>query len=210
MKRFNYVSHLVCNAGVASFKGIDWFACLKQLATNPLAAITAPNFYTQHVGEISADNLGWVWQSNVFGHFVLVRYCLFLLLFLTTISQFRELETLLYQTPYPSSRVIWCSSLEASPKFYDSKDWQLKTTEHSYESTKYQIDLIACHLDQIAVKTIPAGEKRIRHLITEPGVCSTTISAAIAGPMLDKIKVLLFYIVCALSSFFCPYSHSMT
>jgi 3-keto steroid reductase len=132
--------------------------------------------------------------------------CVFLLLFLTAIYQFRELETLLYQTPYASSRVLWCSSLEASPKFYDSKDWQLKTTEHSYESTKYQIDLIACHLDQMAVKT--AGEKKIRHLITEPGVCSTTISAAIAGPILDKIKVLLFYIVCTLSLFSCPYSHS--
>jgi len=143
-----------------------------------MAAITAPKFYTQHVGEISADNLGWVWQSNVFGHFVL----------------FRELETLLYQTPYASSRVIWCSSLEASPKFYDSKDWQLKTTEHSYESTKYQIDLIASNLDQIAVKTVRSDEKKIRHLITEPGVCSTTISAALAGPLLDKIKVLLFYI----------------
>jgi 3-keto steroid reductase len=135
--------------------------------------------------------------------------CVFLLLFLTAICQFRELETLLYQTPYASSRVLWCSSLEASPKFYDSKDWQLKTTEHSYESTKYQIDLIACHLDQMAIKAIPAGEKKIRHLITEPGVCSTTISAAIAGPILDKIKVLLFYIVCAFSLFFCPYSHSL-
>jgi len=72
MRRFTYVSHLVCNAGVASFKGIDWIACLKQLATDPMAAITAPKFYTQHVGEISADNLGWVWQSNVFGHFILV------------------------------------------------------------------------------------------------------------------------------------------
>jgi len=134
--------------------------------------------------------------------------CVFLLLFPTAIYQFRELETLLYQTPYASSRVLWCSSLEASPEFYDSKDWQLKTTEHSYESTKYQIDLIACHLDQMAVKTIPVGEKKIRHLITEPGVCSTTISAAIAGPILDKIKVLLFYLVCAFSLFFRPCSHS--
>lgn len=80
-ERFNYVSHLVCNAGVASFKAIDWIACCKQFATNPMAAITAPNFYSQHVGEMSADNLGWVWQSNVFGHFVLVRSmtCLLLL-----------------------------------------------------------------------------------------------------------------------------------
>ncbi|KAJ3495457.1 hypothetical protein NLJ89_g10619 [Agrocybe chaxingu] len=68
-----YVSHLVFNAGVASFERIDWFLCLKQFLTDPGTLITAPTYYTQHVGERSADNLGWVWQSNVFGHFVLVR-----------------------------------------------------------------------------------------------------------------------------------------
>ena len=70
--RYSYVSHLVCNAGVASFSGMDWIACLKQLVASPMSAITAPVFYLQHTGEISADNLGWVWQSNVFGHFILV------------------------------------------------------------------------------------------------------------------------------------------
>ncbi|KAF8966502.1 3-keto sterol reductase [Flammula alnicola] len=177
-KKVPYVSHLVCNAGVASFSGIDWLACFKQLAVSPMTAITAPEFYLQHEGEISPDNIGWVWQSNVFGHFVL----------------FRELETLLAKSPFESSRVLWCSSLEASPKFYDSRDWQLKITEHSYESTKYQIDLIATNLDQLAVQSVPTNGKRIRHFITEPGVCSTTISQALVGPFLDILKVLLFYL----------------
>lgn len=72
--RVPYVSHLVCNAGVASFSGMDWLACIKQLLASPMSAITAPGFYLQHTGEISVDNLGWVWQSNVFGHFVLVHF----------------------------------------------------------------------------------------------------------------------------------------
>jgi 3-keto steroid reductase len=70
--RVPYVTHLVCNAGVASFNCINWMTCLKQFLSHPMAAVTAPSFYLQHSGEISADNLGWVWQSNVFGHFILV------------------------------------------------------------------------------------------------------------------------------------------
>lgn len=71
--RVPYVSHIVFNAGVISFSGIDLLPCFKQLLTNPIAAFTAPTYYLQHTGEITADNLGWVWQSNVFGHFALVR-----------------------------------------------------------------------------------------------------------------------------------------
>lgn len=71
--RYPYVSHLLLNAGVASFERIDWIRFFKQVCSGPINAITVPTFYTQHIGEISVDNLGWVWQSNVFGHFVLVR-----------------------------------------------------------------------------------------------------------------------------------------
>lgn len=71
-----YITHLVFNAGVASFKSIEYWALFKQLFTSPLASITAPVYYTQHKGEVSPDNLGWVWQSNVFGHFVLVCHCI--------------------------------------------------------------------------------------------------------------------------------------
>ena len=67
-----YISHLVCNAGVASFKGINWVRCINQLIRGPVYAVTKPDFYTQYVGEVSPDSLGWVWQSNVFSHFVLV------------------------------------------------------------------------------------------------------------------------------------------
>ncbi|KAF8164871.1 3-keto sterol reductase [Crassisporium funariophilum] len=176
-KELPYISHLICNAGVASFKGIDWPLCIMQLIRAPMSAITAPTFYTQHVGEISGDNLGWVWQCNVFGHFAL----------------FRELEALLAKTPFETARVIWCSSLEASPKFYDSNDWQLKTTEHSYESTKYQTDLIATNLDHLALRS--TNGKQIRHFVSEPGVCATTISQALtAGPLLEWLKVFAFYL----------------
>ena len=97
------------------------------------------------------------------------------------------------KTPFDSARVIWCSSLEASPKFYDSEDWQLTKTEHSYESSKYQIDIIATNLDRIALNS--NERKPIRHFVSEPGVCSTSISLALASGIRDYIKTLLFYFV---------------
>jgi 3-keto steroid reductase len=86
------------------------------------------------------------------------------------------------------------SSLEGSPTFYEPEDWQLKKTEHSYESTKYQIDLIGSQLDRAALRE-PNGGPRIRHFVTQPGVCSTNVSRALVGPFLDALKVILFYIV---------------
>ncbi|GLB33244.1 putative 3-keto sterol reductase [Lyophyllum shimeji] len=174
--KYPYISRLICNAGVASFSSIDWPACFKQMLRDPMAAVTGPQFYLQHEGEISIDGLGWVWQCNLFGHYVL----------------YRSIHHLLLASPTSlGSRVVWMSSLEASPIFYDSDDWQLKKTEHSYESTKYQIDLICTHLDRLALQE--PGPRRIRHFVTEPGVCSTNVANALVGPVLDFCKVILFY-----------------
>ncbi|KAJ7727909.1 hypothetical protein B0H16DRAFT_246781 [Mycena metata] len=177
--RYSYISHLVCNAGVASFHHIDWPACLKQVATNFLSAITGPEFYVQSVGEVSVDGLGWIWQSNLFGHYVL----------------FRALEPLLKNSAYSAdSRIIWSSSLEASPKFYQNEDWQLVKTEHSYESVKYEIDLLGTILDHRALADTSSA-KRVRHFVSHPGVCSTKISNNLVpyGGILDNLKILLFY-----------------
>ena len=97
------------------------------------------------------------------------------------------------KTPFYSARVVWSSSLEASPKFYDSEDWQLTKTEHSYESSKYQIDIIATNLDRIALNS--NEEKPIRHFVSEPGVCSTSISKALASGILEYVKTFSFYFV---------------
>ncbi|KAJ6510290.1 hypothetical protein C8R47DRAFT_1097447 [Mycena vitilis] len=179
-KQYPYVSHMILNAGVANFTHIDWPVCLKQIATNFLDGITRPSFYVQSVGEVSVDGLGWIWQSNLFGHYVL----------------FRALEPLLKNPAYPAdSRVIWSSSLEASPKFYDNADWQLIKTDHSYESVKYQIDLIGTILDRRALRD-SSSTKGIRHFVSHPGVCSTKISTNLVtyGGFLDTLKIVVFYI----------------
>lgn len=86
------------------------------------------------------------------------------------------------------------SSLESSPKFYDADDWQLTKTTHSYESAKYQIDLIATHLDQLALRNLVGNP--VRHFIVEPGVSHTNISHALVGSFIvDMFKLFSFYLV---------------
>ncbi|KAJ7638389.1 3-keto sterol reductase [Roridomyces roridus] len=167
-KRHAYISHLVLNAGVANFTHVNWLGVAKQFVCNGfLSTITAPAYYVQSTGEVTADGLGFVWQSNLFGHYVL----------------FRVLEPLLQNPAYSAeSRVVWSSSIEASPKFYDEDDWQLVKTDHSYEAVKYQIDLIGTILDRKALEIHPASKYAI----------STNLVAY--GGFLDTMKVLVFYV----------------
>ncbi|KAL0949047.1 hypothetical protein HGRIS_009140 [Hohenbuehelia grisea] len=179
-RNYPYVSHLVCNAGVASFKGMNYPLLIREILRGPIHAVTYPSYYLQNTGERSIDGLGWVWQCNVFGHYAL----------------FRSLELLLKSSKCSlGARVIWMSSLEGSPEFYDSDDWQLTRTEHSYQASKYQIDLISAALDHRAVKL---GEPR--HVVVHPGVASTKVASALASGFLDFIKVLVFYLVRLLGS----------
>lgn len=68
------------------------------------------------------------------------------------------------------------------------------TTEHSYESSKYQIDMIATHLDRRAIESGKAG--KARHIVTQHGVANTNISAALINAFLEIFKILSFYMVC--------------
>ncbi|KAJ2921629.1 hypothetical protein H1R20_g15464, partial [Candolleomyces eurysporus] len=204
---YPYISHLMCNAGLASFSGLDPKLLLHQLFTDPKGAVTTPLYYSQHSGELSIDGLGWVWQCNVFSHFAMVRYTLTLPTFFSLIVwvQFCELQPSLSRSPTGPARVIWCSSIEASPKFYSPDDWQLRSTEHSYESSKYQIDLISTTLDRLALSSSSSSPNAsnsaiTRHFISQPGVCHTNVAHALVGPFLDFCKLMVFYFVRLLGS----------
>lgn len=195
-RSYPYISHLIFNAGVACFKGIIWSSAVHQLLTDWISAVTAPSFYIQSVGDLSPDRLGWVWQCNVFGHYVLVRIfsnpeCLTLIF-----QQFRALEPMIAkQKAATGARVVWVSSHEASSKLYDPKDWQLVKSENSYGCSKYQINMMALHLDREAVRNQLDGIPTVRHLIAYPGVAGTNIAAAILGTFTSLCMFVTLYIV---------------
>ena len=112
--RYPYVSHLVCNAGVAPFLKISWSLFCQQLwreilGFRLLRVVTEPAFYLQRVGLMSDDGLGWAWQCNVFGHYILVRplrLCLRLLMG----SDARRVWCLFYSFIFSAGR--WRQSLQ--------------------------------------------------------------------------------------------------
>lgn len=95
----------------------------------------------------------------------------------------------------PGARVVWISSHEASPEFYDPKDWQLVKSEYSYQCSKYQMNMISLHLDREAIRGHLDGTPAARHLIAYPGVAGTSIASALLGTFKSFCMFVTFYIV---------------
>lgn len=75
LRRYPYISHLICNAGCGFWSGVDkLLACRQILDVGLSLAITIPKFKLQHTGVMSGDGLGCTWQSNIFGHYIMVRH----------------------------------------------------------------------------------------------------------------------------------------
>ncbi|KAF8556265.1 NAD(P)-binding protein [Imleria badia] len=179
-QNYPYVSHLICNAGLACFTRIVWPLAFQQFLTDWISAVTSPRFFLQSVGDTSPDGLGWVWQCNVFGHYAL----------------FRALEPMLAKyLAAPGARVVWISSHEATSEFYDPKDWQLVKSEHSYQCSKYQMNMVSLHLDREAIRGQLDGTPAVRHLVAYPGVAGTSIASALLGTFRSFCMFVTFYIV---------------
>ncbi|KIO03131.1 hypothetical protein M404DRAFT_1001750 [Pisolithus tinctorius Marx 270] len=188
---YPYISHLICNAGVVCFAKIDWPLCLVQLAKDFIGAVTAPKYFLQSTGRISEDGLGWLWQCNIFGHYVL----------------FRALEPHLAKyTGSMGARVLWLSSQEATSEFYNPKDWQLINDDHSYQSSKYQLNLLALRLDQEATEHRQPGMPVVRHFSVLPGIAGTNIASALLGRFTAVCMIVTFYIARWLGSPYHPIS----
>ncbi|KAI9453227.1 hypothetical protein F5148DRAFT_1378490 [Russula earlei] len=141
-RTYPYVSHLVCNAGIAPFLNISWSLLLRQ--------------DVQHTALMSDDGLGCAWQCNVFGP---LHSCA------RPLIACQELEAKLAASPIGPGRVVWMSSHAADPDVYDPDDWQLVDSSRPYEGTKFQMDLIRAELSRRAGPSSP-----IRHFTVHPGV----------------------------------------
>ncbi|KAH9970846.1 NAD(P)-binding protein [Lactifluus volemus] len=184
-RTYPYVSHLVCNAGVAPFLNISWSLLLRQVWRNfleldMLQLVTIPNYNIQRTAMMSDDGLGWVWQCNVFGHYILCR----------------ALEAKLAASQTGPGRVLWMSSLTAhADNFYDPTDWQLVDSSQPYEGSKFQIELIRAELSRRAGPASP-----VRHFTVHPGVVFSSIDAALVGGFMSQMKLLVFYLARCLGS----------
>ncbi|KIJ58907.1 hypothetical protein HYDPIDRAFT_119036 [Hydnomerulius pinastri MD-312] len=163
----DYVSHLICNAAVAPFAGLNHLGAIKQFTFQPSKATVTPDYLYERTGEKSVDGLGLVWQTNFFGHYVLYR------MLPDLFSKYADKSGV-------RSRVIWLSTLAASGEGYDADDFQLVKHTHPYEASKYEIEIIAAHLNSIVLSPRADDDdakfkSRCWHLVVQPGVVATTL-----------------------------------
>ncbi|KAF9035039.1 NAD(P)-binding protein [Hymenopellis radicata] len=171
-KNYPYISHLICNAGNASYDRISWTLLLKQMLTDPFSIVSQPAFNLHVTGERSVDGLGWMFQANLFSHYVM----------------YRELTPLLKYTY--GSRVMWTTSTNAFAHGFSLDDWQLTETQQPYELVKFETEMFAAILDEAAVR----NSDSIRHIIMHPGISQTGISSKLTGAVLRVLQVQLCYL----------------
>lgn len=100
------------------------------------------------------------------------------------------------------ARVLWTSSVEALPHCYDPRDWQLVNNDHSYEASKYQMDLLAGTLEARQHEKLKTAGGQVnlpvRHLLWHPGVVITNIARESLRNnwYLEVQTQFLFYLVC--------------
>lgn len=122
-KKYSAINYLYINAAQGVYSGIDWIHATKEVLSNPLEAVTNPTYKIQRVGVKSNDDLGLVFQANVFGPYYFIH----------------KIKHLLSNG---NARVIWVSSLMSAPKYLSFNDLQLLKTDASYEASKRLVDLL--------------------------------------------------------------------
>lgn len=123
LKKYTYLDYFFANSAQGVYGGIDWIGAVKEICANPIKGATDPHYKIQRVGVKSDDDMGLVFQSNVFGPYYLIQK-------LVPILQTAK------------GKIIWVSSIMSDPKYLSFNDLQLLESDSSYEGSKREIDLL--------------------------------------------------------------------
>ncbi|SPO04948.1 related to 3-keto sterol reductase [Cephalotrichum gorgonifer] len=161
---------VVFNAGFGGWYGFDWLGMAKMVFTRGIiTSLTWPDFKIGSVGDVVSGTtsrkaektgdqggkggegeaaLGSVFCSNVFGHYVL-GHALLPLLARTP------------ESPVRPGRIIWTSSIEATPEHFRLADLQGLEGSASYESSKRLTDILALTATLPSVRPFSAPYFRV-------------------------------------------------
>ncbi|KAJ2257146.1 hypothetical protein GGI13_000989 [Coemansia sp. RSA 455] len=161
------ISLLFCNAGSMAIDSLDMFGIVSGLLSHPIAFFESSEALRQKRGLVTADGMGETFQTNVFGHYLLIA---------------RLTDAM------AGGRVIWTGSA-ASQLQFKASDYQHVWGDKPYESSKYIVDQIAIPLDQ---RLRPFG---VRCLVAEPGNVCTNFLAGLGLPFFEYLVVGVFYFI---------------
>nr|AAI61729.1 hydroxysteroid (17-beta) dehydrogenase 7 [Xenopus tropicalis] len=131
-ERYKKVDYLYLNAGIMPNPQLSFRAFIKGLFSRNVINMfaTAEGILTQK-DRITEDGLQEVFETNVFGHFMLIR----------------EIEPLLCHAD-STSQLIWTSSSNARKSAFSLSDYQHSQGQEPYSSSKYATDLLSVALNK--------------------------------------------------------------
>ncbi|KAJ2511426.1 hypothetical protein H4217_007395 [Coemansia sp. RSA 1939] len=173
---------LFCNAGAMAIESLDVPAIAIGLLTHPIAFLESSEALVQRRGALTADGLGLTFQTNVFGHYLLIDKLVPLMQSGSSSSS---------SSRNGASRVIWTGS-SASRLDFACADYQHIHGNKPYESSKFIVDQIAVPLDQ---RLRRASRGRIRCYVAEPGNVCTSFLAGLGSPLFQALVVVAFYVI---------------
>ncbi|XP_073499128.1 3-keto-steroid reductase/17-beta-hydroxysteroid dehydrogenase 7 isoform X3 [Phyllobates terribilis] len=156
-ERYKHIDYLYLNAGVMPNPQINHKAFVKGLFSRKAFSMfaTGEGLLTQE-DSVTEDDLQEVFETNVFGHFILIK----------------ELEPLLCHTDNPS-QLIWTSSSNARRSAFSLSDYQHRQGQESYSSSKYATDLLSVALNR------NYNKKGLYSSVVCPGLVMTNLTYGI-------------------------------
>ncbi|KAG9483391.1 3-keto-steroid reductase/17-beta-hydroxysteroid dehydrogenase 7 isoform X2 [Eleutherodactylus coqui] len=131
-ERYKQIDYLYLNAGIMPNPQINLKALVKGLfSRNVISMFASGEGLLTQKDSVTEDGLQEVFETNVFGHFILIK----------------ELQTLLCHVDNPS-QLIWTSSSNARKSAFSLADYQHRQGQESYSSSKYATDLLSVALNR--------------------------------------------------------------
>uniref|UniRef100_A0A8D0HIB1 3-keto-steroid reductase/17-beta-hydroxysteroid dehydrogenase 7 n=1 Tax=Sphenodon punctatus TaxID=8508 RepID=A0A8D0HIB1_SPHPU len=172
-QRFQRLDYLYLNAGIMLNPHIDCKAFFRGLFSRRAVHMltTAEGLVTQE-DRVTADGLQEVFQTNLFGHFVLIQ----------------QLEPLLSQLENPS-HLIWTSSSNARRSNFSLVDFQHSQGKESYSSSKYATDLTSVVLNK------HFNKQGLYSSVVCPGVVMTNMTYGILPSFVWKLLIPIMWLI---------------
>ncbi|XP_042321812.1 3-keto-steroid reductase/17-beta-hydroxysteroid dehydrogenase 7 isoform X3 [Sceloporus undulatus] len=163
--RFHRLDYLFLNAGIMVNPRISFWAFLQGIfSRRALRMLTTAEGLMSQEDRVSPDGLQEVFETNLFGHFVLIR----------------QLEPLLCCTERPS-QLVWTSSVNAHKSNFSLDDYQHSKGTEAYSSSKYATDLTSVALNN------HFNKRGLYSSVVCPGVVMTNMTYEILSPFLWKL-----------------------
>lgn len=174
-QKYESINYFFVNAAQGVYDGIDWIGAVKQVLSDPLEAVTNPTYRKQLVGVKSKDEMGLVFQANVFGPYYLI-------------------QKILPQLSKGKATVVWISSIMADPKHLSLQDIEMIKSDVTYEGSKRVVDLL--HL--ATYKQMKS--QGIHQYVVQPGIFTSYSFAKYLNFFTTFGMLFLFYLARLLGS----------